>query len=581
MADIKEEEYLDELLKSMSDSKSSTVADTDVAKDINSSEQHNNYSTVPDKSADDITEDEDADMAMLSQMLLNDNDIAVDNETAATLEQAGEMHEELDNSSLDEPVFEDSEPDEPVLEDNESDELVLEDNGPDESVLEEQGLSEPTIEDEGTEDDFDDNISLDDLLSQAQDDINNEEPESLDFHYEDEDNHSISELGDDSELFNNLQELIDSDSPDEQTSDTQLDEPVLEEQAPDNKLPDEPLDSVPQNTDELSDILALDDGVSFDDIPSESAEPPLSEADMNKVAQMNEAADVEKDSDNKEEAEKVTDKKDKKIKKKKEKTPKEPKKKKKFSIKDFFMKFSDEEEPEEVALETLQADANQQLINELYGDENSLDRVEPGEDPAKTKKVKKEKKPKTPKEKKPKKVKAPKEKKPGNPSDNQKIGFGSIFKALIFVAIMVVIVKIGGGYVHYKLTVKSAKDYYLAGQYTQAYDEIAGVDIKSKDKDFYNELRLIMTVRQGIDSYNNYMQLGMKPEALDALIRAAARRNSYAEEIDSYGITDKVTAVYNNILTLLEQHGITEQDALDYNSMTNYDEYYELLNGLQ
>lgn len=322
--------------------------------------------------------------------------------------------------------------------------------------------------------------------------------------------------------------------------------------------------SYEQNNDELADILALDDGMTVDDVPDDiSEESVLTDEENRKVQDISSNGTVETD---KPVVKKEKKKKEKKKKEKSERTDNTGKKgNKKFSIKDFFIKFDDEDD----AAVNIEADNNQKLIDKFYGDKKSLDDADVEADNSKKKKPKKEKKPK---EKKTKKEKKPKEKKSFSKDDMQKVPFSKIFVIILLSAIICIGIVVSSKIVNYKINLNNANELYLSGNYSQAYEILNGMDIKDKDKDFYEKTRIMANLYQGISSYDNYIAIGDTTSAIISLVNAASRKAALGDDILKYDLTDKVDNVYSKILSILSVYGINEETALDLGATDNYSE---------
>ena len=292
--------------------------------------------------------------------------------------------------------------------------------------------------------------------------------------------------------------------------------------------------SYEQNNDELADILALDDGMTVDDVPDDiSEESVLTDEENRKVQDISSNSTVENDKP-------VV---------KKEKKKKEKKKK---------------EKPVNV-----EADNNQKLIDKFYGDKKSLDDADVEADNSKKKKPKKEKKPK---EKKQKKEKKPKEKKSFSKDDMQKVSFSKILVIILLSVIICIGIVVSSKIVNYKINLNNANELYLSGNYSQAYEVLNGMDIKDKDKDFYEKTRIMANLYQGISSYDNYIAIGDTTSAIISLVNAAARKATLGDDILKYDLTDKVDNVYSKILSILNVYGINEETALDLGTTDNYSE---------
>ena len=189
--------------------------------------------------------------------------------------------------------------------------------------------------------------------------------------------------------------------------------------------------------------------------------------------------------------------------------------------------------------------------------------------------AKKAQKANKPKKVKPKKVKKPKE--PPKPQDILKIKPVSIVMLVLFVAGVSVLISVLSSGFYYNNSVSLAKDYYSNEQYEKAYDKLSGIKLNGSDKTLYEQASTIMYVQKQYDSYENYMKLNMKTEALDSLIKGVNRYNSLRPQAQELGIDNKFTAVYKQIvLALQDTFKISETEAIGLSSMsdTDFTNYY-------
>ena len=189
--------------------------------------------------------------------------------------------------------------------------------------------------------------------------------------------------------------------------------------------------------------------------------------------------------------------------------------------------------------------------------------------------AKKAQKANKPKKVKPKKVKKPKE--PPKPQDILKIKPVSIVMLVLFVAGVSVLISVLSSGFYYNNSVSLAKDYYSNEQYEKAYDKLSGIKLNGSDKTLYEQASTIMYVQKQYDSYENYMKLNMKTEALDSLIKGVNRYNSLRPQAQELGIDNKITAVYKQIvLALQDTFKISETEAIGLSSMsdTDFTNYY-------
>lgn len=243
-------------------------------------------------------------------------------------------------------------------------------------------------------------------------------------------------------------------------------------------------------------------------------------------------------------------------------------------------------------------DENEQIIEDVFGNKSTLDesqvpkkgffarlkyRLEQMKAAAAEKKeqkkqageAKKAQKANKPKKVKPKKVKKPKE--PPKPQDILKIKPVSIVMLVLFVAGVSVLISVLSSGFYYNNSVSLAKDYYSNEQYEKAYDKLSGIKLNGSDKTLYEQASTIMYVQKQYDSYENYMKLNMKTEALDSLIKGVNRYNSLRPQAQELGIDNKFTAVYKQIvLALQDTFKISETEAIGLSSMsdTDFTNYY-------
>ena len=183
---------------------------------------------------------------------------------------------------------------------------------------------------------------------------------------------------------------------------------------------------------------------------------------------------------------------------------------------------------------------------------------------------KKAAKPKKVKQPKPKKEKKPKE--PSKPGDILKIKPLSLVMLVLFVAGVVVLISVLNSALYYNTNSSQAKTYYNNGEYDKAYSKLNGMKLNSNDKTLYEQASTIMYVKRQYDSYENYMSLNMKTEALDALIKGIDRYNTFRSTAQELGIDDKFKAEYQNIIDALQNtFKISEAQGISLADMSNSD----------
>ncbi len=182
------------------------------------------------------------------------------------------------------------------------------------------------------------------------------------------------------------------------------------------------------------------------------------------------------------------------------------------------------------------------------------------------KKAKEEKaKEKAEKEKKPKKEKPKKEKKAKpapKPGDILKIKPKSMVLFVFFIAGIVVLIILFNSAFHYNKNVSEAKGYIESGNYAKAYQKLAGLSVRKNDESLLRQVSVIMFVQRQTESYNNYMQLDMKDQALNSLVKGLERYNEYYREAEELGITSHLDSEKAKILEYFKStYNMSEEDA--------------------
>lgn len=204
------------------------------------------------------------------------------------------------------------------------------------------------------------------------------------------------------------------------------------------------------------------------------------------------------------------------------------------------------EEEERLELEAEELD--EQEKKQRREDKKAADaEIKENKKKAKAEKPKKEKKEKPKKEKKPKK-----DKKPVMPGDILKFKPKSVVTFTLFIVGVIVLIQVMNMSMNHSSKVSSAKAYYTAGDYAKAYDCLDGISLSKNEKTLYEQASVLMYVQRQYDSYVNYMKLNMKTEALNALIKGIDRHNTYYEQAKELGVGNQIDAIKDSILEKLQ-----------------------------
>lgn len=337
---------------------------------------------------------------------------------------------------------------------------------------------------------------------------------------------------------------------------------------------------------DLADILSEDSGLAdlgdmlsgdgdFHDLSDSDEFGDFAEKEMQQQEQAQEQAAEENDK--------------KKGRRKKKKSGGEKKKKSEDGKTGFLAKlsrafFGDDEEPQEadiiVGLDSGSSaaelsDENKRILEEMDSGEDAGKKKKEKKKKAKKEKPKKEKKPK---EKKTKKEKPKKEKKPKPVDNTPPLPKGPVILIFLMVISLMVLVLLGTNLTSYQTQVKQAKEYFRTGEYTLAYKQLKGTNIKESDEQFFNQLAVLAAVSSEINNYETFIANDKQEMALDSIVCAAGRYDinyNYAREWECTEELDKLRDKIEKILS--EQYKMSFDDALEIYNMKDREDYSQAL----
>lgn len=192
------------------------------------------------------------------------------------------------------------------------------------------------------------------------------------------------------------------------------------------------------------------------------------------------------------------------------------------------------------------------------------------------KKVKQKKEAKKAQKKKPvKKVKKEKSKEVfEDPEDNIKINKAAVIFVMTFFILIGGFILIGTDLYSYSLAIDNAHTEFSRKRYDEAYKNIYGADIRKKDQEIYDKIMTVMYVKKELNSYQNYMDINMYPEALDSLLKGLRRYDKYLDRAKELGIKADLDYVKGQILDELKtEFGINEEEAAAINNSEDQIQY--------
>lgn len=223
--------------------------------------------------------------------------------------------------------------------------------------------------------------------------------------------------------------------------------------------------------------------------------------------------------------------------------------------------------------ETSESKEESKKIKSKKAEKNQPEKKKAIKEKPKKEKIKKEK---IKKEKKPKKDTKPNEDVEETIVEED-LGHFNIPVMIIVFAVFI----LGIGYIvlhsfrsSYDYSIEVASRKFDKQEYNEAYEEIYGVDVKDEDTQLYDKIMTVMYVNKQLNSYNNFMGIGMYPEALDSLIKGLKRYETYIVAAKELGITDDLDYVRGQILEELKREfGLSEKKATKLMMMEDKTEY--------
>jgi len=131
---------------------------------------------------------------------------------------------------------------------------------------------------------------------------------------------------------------------------------------------------------------------------------------------------------------------------------------------------------------------------------------------------------------------------------------------------------------------EKAKKFYSTGEYQKTYEYMRGHRLTSDDQELYDKTTTLLRIKRPYDSYVNYMKMGLRMEALNALVQGIQMSDKYAEEAARLKINDKYTKQSRMIYDeLYNTFGVTVDKARSWIELEGTPEYtralYDCLRG--
>ncbi len=196
----------------------------------------------------------------------------------------------------------------------------------------------------------------------------------------------------------------------------------------------------------------------------------------------------------------------------------------------------------------------------------------------KKEKKKKEKKEKPKKEKKPRPKKEKKPKPPKEPDNSPPLPKKPVFLIFLMAGSLVALVLMGSNLLGYSNQMNNAKNLYAKQNYSEAFAEISGIEVKEEDLELYEKYHIMAMVSAELEAYESLMNAGYYDMALDCLIRTIGRAEKYRVDAEIYGCVSEMDSLAQEAEAVLGQmFGVSREKALElYASKTKEDYSYAI-----
>lgn len=109
---------------------------------------------------------------------------------------------------------------------------------------------------------------------------------------------------------------------------------------------------------------------------------------------------------------------------------------------------------------------------------------------------------------------------------------------------------------------KEAREAFYAGDYETVYKLLYDKRLDENDRLIYARVEMVLSLQRKLDAYENNKALGRETEALEALLEGVERYHEL-EGATELGVQSEVDAIYNQMCgILLNNYGLTGEDAL-------------------
>lgn len=152
---------------------------------------------------------------------------------------------------------------------------------------------------------------------------------------------------------------------------------------------------------------------------------------------------------------------------------------------------------------------------------------------------------------------------------------------MVFFGIICLFIIFGTQIFSYSHAVNKADSNFKAGDYADAYQSLAGVNVSESSKEIEDKVRICMQLQKKVESHDNYFKMKLYLEALDSLVKGVRCYDANKEKADNYGILNQFNALEGQITSLLySEYGVSETQARSIIDSDSQEEYTDKLEAI-
>ena len=148
------------------------------------------------------------------------------------------------------------------------------------------------------------------------------------------------------------------------------------------------------------------------------------------------------------------------------------------------------------------------------------------------------------------------------PKNQKRLSPKKIAVVTVFAASVLPGILLFSNYASVQSSLARARRAYYSGDYKSVYVETYGEKLDESDSLIEGKSKVILTMQRKLDSYQNHLKLGQDVEALNALITGLQTYDTINQDAETYGVLTEVDSIKEEILNILSSnYGLNEEEA--------------------